>query len=187
MRQKRQCPTFLGLSGSGGSAMPDTLYDEDFFIWTERQAAALRRAAREGSNLPLDFENLAEEIEGLGRRDRREAGSLVKAILVHLIKLSSSPARAPRQKWQAETDRFRFALSQILDDSPSLRAHLPEMIAKMGPRALTEARAELHKYGERATAEAALARWKDWRTSEEDVLSEGHYPAPDAREAAKAQ
>lgn len=40
----------------------DTLYENDFFAWTEQQAEVLRRAAREGSNLPLDWENLAEEI-----------------------------------------------------------------------------------------------------------------------------
>ena len=41
-------------------AASDTLYDEDFVVWTERQAENLRHSAREGSNLPLDWENLAE-------------------------------------------------------------------------------------------------------------------------------
>ena len=48
------------------------LYDQDFLRWTEQQATALRRAAKD-SNLPLDWENLAEEIESLGKSHR--AGS----------------------------------------------------------------------------------------------------------------
>jgi Domain of unknown function DUF29 len=53
------------------------LYDEDFVRWTKEQAAALRRAKNlppagtVGSNLPLDWENLAEEIESLGKSERR--------------------------------------------------------------------------------------------------------------------
>jgi len=47
------------------------LYDYDFFLWTQEQAAALRRA--KDSNLPLDWENLAEEIESLGKSERPRA------------------------------------------------------------------------------------------------------------------
>ena len=50
-------------------AKASALYGEDFVRWTEEQAAALRRA--KGSNPPLDWENLAEEIESLGKSDRR--------------------------------------------------------------------------------------------------------------------
>ena len=46
-----------------------TLYEEDFVAWTEQQAEALRSAARGSTNQPLDWENLAEEIESLGRSD----------------------------------------------------------------------------------------------------------------------
>ena len=48
------------------------LYEEDFVLWAETQAIALRRAADSGSNLGLDWSNLAEEIESLGRSQRRE-------------------------------------------------------------------------------------------------------------------
>jgi hypothetical protein len=52
--------------GDGGAERWPTsanLYDRDFFLWTQKQSAALRGA--KGSNLPLDWENLAEEIESL--------------------------------------------------------------------------------------------------------------------------
>ena len=69
------------------------LYDQDFVRWTEEQAAALRRAksllpaATRGSNLLLDWENLAEEIESLGKSDRRELRSQITRVLRHLLKL----------------------------------------------------------------------------------------------------
>jgi hypothetical protein len=62
------------------------LYEQDFFLWTKEQAAALRLAkslplARTGdSNLPLDWENLAEEIESLGKSDRRELRSRIPSL-----------------------------------------------------------------------------------------------------------
>ena len=43
------------------------LYEKDFVRWTEQQATALRDAASLSTNLPLDWENLAEEIDSLGR------------------------------------------------------------------------------------------------------------------------
>jgi predicted YcjX-like family ATPase len=73
--------------GDEGMAKLTNLYDEDFVRWTEEQAAALRQAKR--SNLPLDWENLAEEIESLGRSDRRELRLQITRILRHLLKLEA--------------------------------------------------------------------------------------------------
>jgi Domain of unknown function DUF29 len=70
------------------------LYDQDFFLWTKEQATALRRAKE--SNLPLDWENLAEEIESLGKSDRRQLRSQIRRILRHLFKLEASPTPEPR-------------------------------------------------------------------------------------------
>jgi len=84
------------------------LYDQDFVRWTEQQAGALRQA--KGSNLPLDWENLAEEIESLGRSDRRELRSQITRILRHLLKLEASPAAEPRAGWRST---IREARSEI--------------------------------------------------------------------------
>ena len=56
-----------------------TLYEEDTVAWSEQQAAALRAAARGGSNQPLDWENLAEEIESLGKSLRLGLRSQISA------------------------------------------------------------------------------------------------------------
>ena len=63
---------------------PDTapLYDTDFFLWTQVQAAALR----DGKAQELDWANLAEEIESLGKSDRRALGSHLEGLVMHLLK-----------------------------------------------------------------------------------------------------
>ena len=56
------------------------LYEEDFVRWTEEQSRALREAALSPTNTPLDWENLAEEIESLGRsKDMRCAAGLLSS------------------------------------------------------------------------------------------------------------
>ena len=80
------------------------LYDEDLLLWSEEQARALRSAAHSGANLPIDWENVAEEIESLGKSLARELASRVSTILIHLMKLEASPAAEPRIGW-AETIR----------------------------------------------------------------------------------
>ena len=81
--------------------MPKTreLYDRDFFLWTQEQAAALRTVRK--SNLPLDWDNLAEEIESLGASQRTELNSQIRRVLRHLFKLEAYPAVDLRAGWRA--------------------------------------------------------------------------------------
>ena len=72
------------------------LYEQDFFLWTKEQGAALRLV--KNSNLPLDWENLAEVIASLGKSDRRELRSQIRRILRHLLKLEISPSVEPRRR-----------------------------------------------------------------------------------------
>ena len=51
------------------------LYDQDLVLWTEEQARELRVAANAGWNAPIDWENVAEEIESLGKSERRTLAS----------------------------------------------------------------------------------------------------------------
>ncbi len=97
------------------------LYEKDFVRWTEQQAAALRDAASLRTNLPLDWENLAEEIDSLGRSQKRELRSRIAVIIAHLIKLECSPAVDPRARWMETIGRERSDVELLLDDSPSLR------------------------------------------------------------------
>lgn len=83
------------------------LYEKDFVRWTEQQAAALRDAASLSTILPLDWENLAEEIGSLGRSQKRELRSRIAVIIEHLIKLECSPAVDPRPGWMETIGRER--------------------------------------------------------------------------------
>ena len=103
------------------------LYDEDFVLWTERQAALLRRrAAGELVNdAELDWQNLAEEIEAVGRSTRRELRSRLARLLRHLLKWHYQPQLRSRS-WRSTIEEQREELEELLADNPSLRAALPD-------------------------------------------------------------
>lgn len=122
------------------------LYDRDFLLWTEDQAEALRRA--KGANLPLDWENLAEEIESLGKFDRRALHSQVRRVLRHLLKLAVSPAAGPRRGWELTIREARNDIAIILGDSPSLRRELDGIVAEQVKLAAEFAAADLEEHGE---------------------------------------
>jgi len=145
------------------------LYDQDFVRWTEEQAAALRRA--KDWNLPLDWENLAEEIDSLGRSQRTELKSQTRRILRHLFKLDASPSTEPRGGWRSTIREARAEIEDVLEDSPSLRREIAEIVQKQSGTAAKLAAADLSRYGEPAaevqarleqggfTAEQVLGDW----------------------------
>lgn len=92
------------------------LYDTDFFRWTEEQAAALRAGRLED----LDLSNLAEEIESLGRSDRREIESRLGVLLMHLLKWRYQPQKRSGS-WETTIRTQRREIEKLLNDSPSLR------------------------------------------------------------------
>jgi hypothetical protein len=77
-----------------------TLYDEDVALWAEQQGRLLREAARRGNNGPIDWDNVAEEIESLGNVQAHEIRRRLARIVEHLLKLQFSPAREPRRGWR---------------------------------------------------------------------------------------
>ena len=97
------------------------LYEEDFVAWAKQQAEALRAAARAGSNLQLDWENLAEEIEDLGRSSARGLRAHMTRIVQHFVKLEHSPAVDSRNGWRRSIRLARLQIERLLRDNPSLR------------------------------------------------------------------
>jgi Domain of unknown function DUF29 len=132
------------------SAAP--LYEEDFVRWTEQQSRALREAARLGTNLLLDWENLAEEVDSLGRSVRHELRSRIAVVIEHLLKLQHSPATRPRRDWMETIDRERSDIDRLLEESPSLRGDVARMIVEEGPRAARLTARLLLGYRERTKA-----------------------------------
>lgn len=150
----------------------NTLYDSDFLRWSEEQAAALRRCKT--SNLPLDWENLAEEIESLGISQRTALSSQLRRILRHLFKLEVSAAVEPRRGWEESIRDARDEIDDILRLSPSLRRELPRLVAEQVAKAAKSATADLTKHGE--PAEAIRARLDKGGYTTEQVLGEEWFP-----------
>jgi hypothetical protein len=124
------------------------MYDQDLVRWSEEQARALRAAANAGWNAPIDWENVAEEIESLGRSDRRALASHIAIVIEHLLKLQASPSTMRARGWTESVLRARGEIEQLLADSPSLRSEIAGMIAKGLPRARALVRASCREYGE---------------------------------------
>ncbi|MCL6607577.1 MAG: DUF29 domain-containing protein [Geminicoccaceae bacterium] len=118
--------------------MPETLerpsYEEDFYAWALDQAERLRAQAALRPNEPLDWENLAEEIEGLARSDWRACASLLEQILAHLSKLAFSTAQEPRAHWRKEVMTLRLDLEDLL--TPALRRALEADLDRRWARAV---------------------------------------------------
>ena len=99
-------------------------YDDDFYAWTQEQARLLREASAARVNLPLDFAHLAEEIEDMGKSDRRTVQSALVRVIEHLVKLEFSPAADPRGGWRKSVREHRAVALDALGDSPSLRGRI---------------------------------------------------------------
>ena len=117
--------------------MTTTLYETDFYAWTQRQAALLRAEEFE----QIDWNNLIEEIESLGRSEKHEIESRLIVIIMHLLKLQQQPARRTRS-WNVTISTQRVDLERLLADNPSLRARLPESVNQVYTDAVKKAAAE---------------------------------------------
>jgi hypothetical protein len=106
-------------------------YEEDFVAWLEDQARHARRREFDA----LDLENIAEELEGMARSDRREIRNRLIMLIIHLLKYQLQSSRRSRS-WIATIGEQRRRILAIIDDSPSLR----EFPASILGECYTEAR-----------------------------------------------
>jgi hypothetical protein len=91
------------------------LYDRDFFEWTQSSAELIRQ----GRLSEADLEHIAEEIEDMGKRDRRQVRSRLIVIIMHLLKWQLQPDRRS-PSWRRTIAENRRKLDLVLEDSPSL-------------------------------------------------------------------
>jgi hypothetical protein len=126
------------------------LYDTDLLLWSEHQADRLRRRAAGElvKDAELDWANIAEEIEALGKSDKRELRNHIGTILAHLIKVLVSPAEEPRIGWRVTVLEQRRGVAALLEDSPSLRQSVGRAMTAELPGARMEARTSLAAYSE---------------------------------------
>jgi hypothetical protein len=147
-----------------------SLYDEDFAEWSQHQAAALRMARRTGSNQEIDWDNLAEEIEDLGKSVRRELQSQIRRVVRHLLKLQYSAVKEPRRGWTESVVDARAEIEDLLEESPSLRTELERAIERQMRRGIVLALRDLGRHQEIDAATAAALDTASY--TEEQVLGD---------------
>lgn len=102
-----------------------TPYETDYAQWCAEQGALLR----EGRLSELDRENLAEEIESLGRSDKREIRSRLGTLLLHLLKWQFQPEKR-KAGWLMTIREQRYQIENLLDESPSLKAYPGQQLGR---------------------------------------------------------
>jgi predicted YcjX-like family ATPase len=100
------------------------LYDKDFAAWTKDQAAKLRKRAHN----EIDWENVAEEIESLGRSQRHEIENRFAVLIHHLLKWQFQPGRRS-ESWRISVGEQRTWIPGIIKHSPSLKAFPKKVFA----------------------------------------------------------
>jgi hypothetical protein len=96
-----------------------SLYERDFHAWTHEQADLLRA----GRLAEADIAHIVEEIESLGRSERRELVNRLTVLLLHLLKWRFQPALRGNS-WRLSIKEQRIRLAAHLEDNPSLKAEL---------------------------------------------------------------
>ncbi|MGD0562646.1 MAG: DUF29 domain-containing protein [Roseiarcus sp.] len=143
--------------------MPNSNYDLDFYAWANEQAALLRA----GKLSTADIEHIAEEIESMGRTEKRELVNRLTVMLLHLLKWRFQPRRRSAS-WEASIKIQRLKLVDHLKDSPSLKSTLSEAIAAAYKLAVVEAAAET---GLAETDFPALCPW-----SFDEMMKDDFWP-----------
>jgi len=115
----------------------ETLYDQDYYLWLRTTINQLR----DGQFSAVDLDNLLEELETMGRREKRAIESLLIKLLEHLLKLKCWDEERERNQghWKGEIRTFRREIKKALKDSPSLKPYILEIFDECYQDARTEA------------------------------------------------
>ena len=149
----------------------EELYEADFFTWTRRHVAELRRLARTRPNLPLDLKHLIAEVEDLGKSERDAVRSQLRRIILHCLKLEYSRAVDPRGEWRDSVIDARAVLADKL--SRSLRRDTAGHLAVLYRQARARAANQLASHAEMDSA-ASLPETCPYKLGQ--LLDEQWYP-----------
>jgi hypothetical protein len=111
--------------------MSTALYEKDFYRWLEQTIALVR----EGRFNEIDRDILLDELESMGKRDKRELTNRLTILMAHLLKWQFQ-ADARSSSWIASIAEQRLQIAGQLEDSPSLKGILTEATAKAYPKAV---------------------------------------------------
>ena len=111
---------------------PVNLYEQDYYCWLTQTVLHLHR--REFDQ--LDLTNLIDEIEDMGRSERRSLESNLRVVLTHLLKWKYQPQHRSGS-WRGSIAEHRIRIRKTLKDSPSLNNYLVEVLPEAYQDALT--------------------------------------------------
>ena len=123
-------------------SITQTLYEQDFSLWVKDTVEKLKAKNTEN----LDWEHLIEEIEGLASRDRREIKHRLITLFEHALKRRYVPLNECYRGWELTIKRTQSKLKDLLEDSPSLRSYLLEIIPNCYQEALENVRIEYDSF-----------------------------------------
>jgi hypothetical protein len=142
---------------------PGDLYERDYAAWLFHNAALIRA----GRFAEVDIANVAEELEDMGRSETRAVGSHIAAILMHLLKWQFQPQQRS-SGWRGSAYNARRAFERLLEESPSLRRRVPDLVTSRYRDARYNA------VNETGLPEAVLP--EDCPYTPEQVLDDGFWP-----------
>ncbi|MEH2157612.1 DUF29 domain-containing protein [Nostoc sp.] len=102
-----------------------SLYETDFYAWTQEQVTLLRNEQWS----QIDLQNLIEEIQSLGKQQRQELRNRLSVLIGHLLKWQYQSQRRSRS-WLATLRIQRLDIAELLEDNPSLKPYLEEALRK---------------------------------------------------------
>jgi hypothetical protein len=114
-----------------------TLYESDYLEWLSHALKQLRNQQYE----QVDWENLIEEIETMGRSEKNALESNVIIILLHLLKWQHQPQKRSGS-WERSIIEHRRRVRKALKDSPSLKSYLVSILEESYHEAVKQAKAE---------------------------------------------
>ena len=121
----------------GNKIMNQTLYDKDYYLWLEETVGLLR----ERRLTELDVNNLIEEIEDMGRSEKKAVKSNLKILLCHLLKYKYQPEKCSNS-WLSTIFEHRDRLEEDFTDSPSLKRYFEEVFEPCYQKARKQASIE---------------------------------------------
>ena len=115
----------------------DDLYDQDFYLWIE----TISKQLKAGKFAEIDLANLIEEIESMGKSEKRELKSRLIVLLMHLLKWQYQPEKRS-ESWRSTITEQRICIELLLEDSPSLQPLLIEIFVDCYEKARLKASEE---------------------------------------------
>jgi hypothetical protein len=145
--------------------MGESLYETDFYAWVNQQVNFLHS----GKFSETDMDNIAEEIEEMGKSIARALESRLEILLMHLLKWQYQPSHRSKS-WRITIVEQRLALTKLLKKNPSLKSKLQDAIVESYVYAII-----------RASVETDLPKNtfpKDCPYRFEEIMNENFWPEP---------